>query len=102
MGGRSTNYDQHISSHIAGPFNGGEQFFASDCQRQPVHSEGALSYQANDRTMYYASAAKGFRIGGVNPQIDNAQPGCQAAKPGFIAQGHQVRSPVPAGLAVEL
>jgi hypothetical protein len=30
--------------------------------------------------MYYVTAAKGFRIGGVNPQIDNAQPGCQAAK----------------------
>ncbi len=37
--------------------------------------------------MYYINAAKGFRIGGVNPQIDNAQPACQAAKPGYIAKG---------------
>jgi outer membrane receptor protein involved in Fe transport len=87
MGGRSTNYDQHIDSHIAGPFNGGEQFFASNASGSPFTPKVALSYQANDRTMYYASAGKGFRIGGVNPQIDNAQPGCQAAKPGFIARG---------------
>jgi iron complex outermembrane receptor protein len=87
MGGRSTNYDQNISSHIAGPFNGGEQFFQSDASGSPFTPKVALSYQANDRTMYYFSAGKGFRIGGVNPQIDNAQPGCQAVKPGYIARG---------------
>jgi iron complex outermembrane recepter protein len=87
MGGRSTSYDQHITSFIAGPFNGGAQFFEANATGTPFTPKVALSYQANDRTMYYASAGKGFRIGGVNPQIDNAQPGCQAAKPGFIARG---------------
>jgi len=87
MGGRSTNYDQHITSFIAGPFNGGEQFFESNASGSPFTPKVSLSYQANDRTMYYVSAGKGFRIGGVNPQIDNAQPGCQAAKPGYIARG---------------
>ena len=87
LAGRSTSYDQHISSFIAGPFNGGEQFFESDATGSPFTPKVALSYQADNRTMYYVSAAKGFRIGGVNPQIDNAQPGCQAAKPGFIARG---------------
>ena len=87
MAGRSTKYDQHTTSFIAGPFNGGEQFFASDASGSPFTPKVVLSYQATDKTMYYVNAAKGFRIGGVNPQIDNVQPGCQAAKPGYIARG---------------
>jgi outer membrane receptor protein involved in Fe transport len=87
MAGRTTSYDQHITSFIAGPFNGGAQFFESDASGSPFTPKVSLSYQANDNTMYYVTAAKGFRIGGVNPQIDNAQPGCQAAKPGYIARG---------------
>ena len=87
MAGRSTHYTQHVTSFVAGPFNGGTQFFESDASGNPFTPRVALSYQASDRTMYYVNAAKGFRIGGVNPQIDNAQPACQAAKPGYIAKG---------------
>ncbi|HUQ51967.1 MAG TPA: TonB-dependent receptor [Gammaproteobacteria bacterium] len=87
VAGRTTSYDQNITSFIAGPFNGGAQFFESDASGSPFTPKVSLSYQATDDTMYYVTAAKGFRIGGVNPQIDNAQPGCQAAKPGFIARG---------------
>jgi outer membrane receptor protein involved in Fe transport len=87
MAGRSTHYTQHVTSFIAGPFNGGTQFFESDATGNPFTPKVSLSFQATDRTMYYATAAKGFRIGGVNPQIDNAQPACQAAKPGYIAKG---------------
>ena len=87
MAGRSTHYDQHVTSFIAGPFNGGTQFFEADASGNPFTPKVALSFQATDRTMYYVNAAKGFRIGGVNPQIDNAQPACQAAKPGYIARG---------------
>ena len=87
MAGRSTHYNQNVTSFIAGPFNGGTQFFEADASGTPFTPKVALSYQANDRTMYYVNAAKGFRIGGVNPQIDNAQPACQAAKPGYIARG---------------
>ena len=87
MAGRSTHYTQHVTSFIAGPFNGGTQFFEADASGNPFTPKLALSFQATDRTMYYVNAAKGFRIGGVNPQIDNAQPACQAAKPGYIARG---------------
>src|SRR5881394_918761 len=87
MAGRSTHYTQHVTSFIAGPFNGGTQFFEADASGTPFTPKVALSWQATDRTMYYVNAAKGFRIGGVNPQIDNAQPACQAAKPGYIAKG---------------
>jgi outer membrane receptor protein involved in Fe transport len=87
MAGRSTHYTQHVNSFIAGPFNGGSQSFDADASGSPFTPKLAVSWQATDRTMYYINAAKGFRIGGVNPQIDNAQPACQAAKPGYIAKG---------------
>jgi outer membrane receptor protein involved in Fe transport len=87
MAGRSTHYTQHVNSFIAGPFNGGSQSFDADASGNPFTPKVAVSWQATDKTMYYFNAAKGFRIGGVNPQIDNAQPACQAAKPGYIAKG---------------
>ena len=87
MAGRSTHYTQHVNSFIAGPFNGGSQSFDADASGNPFTPKVAVSWQATDKTMYYFNAAKGFRIGGVNPQIDNAQPACQAAKPGYIARG---------------
>jgi len=87
MAGRSTHYDQHVSSFIAGPFNGGSQSFDADASGNPFTPKLAVAWQATDKTMYYINAAKGFRIGGVNPQIDNAQPACQAAKPSYIARG---------------
>jgi len=87
MAGRSTHYTQHVNSFIAGPFNGGSQSFDANASGNPFTPKVAISWQATDKTMYYFNAAKGFRIGGVNPQIDNAQPACQAAKPGYIARG---------------
>jgi iron complex outermembrane receptor protein len=87
MAGRSTHYTQHVNSFIAGPFNGGSQSFDANASGNPFTPKVAISWQATDKTMYYFNAAKGFRIGGVNPQIDNAQPACQAAKPLYIARG---------------
>ena len=87
MAGRSTHYTQHVNSFIAGPFNGGSQSFDANASGNPFTPKVAISWQATDKTMYYFNAAKGFRIGGVNPQIDNAQPACQAAKPGYEARG---------------
>jgi len=87
MAGRSTHYTQHVNSFIAGPFNGGSQSFDANASGNPFTPKVAISWQATDKTMYYFNAAKDFRIGGVNPQIDNAQPACQAAKPLYIARG---------------
>jgi len=87
MAGRTTKYDQHFTSFTAGPFNGTPTFYAFEAKGTPFTPKVALSYQANDRTMYYINAAKGFRIGGVNPQIDNVQAACQQRKASLIAQG---------------
>lgn len=39
----------------------------------------AVTYAVTDKVNVYASAAKGFRIGGGNPQSNLSTPGCQAA-----------------------
>ena len=47
-------------------------------KENPINPKFSLSYQADANNMFYATAAKGFRIGGVNrPLPDNAQ--CRAA-----------------------
>ena len=87
MAGRSTHYAQHATSFTAGPFNGVPTFYSNEATGNPFTPKVALSYQASDRTMYYVNAAKGFRIGGINPQIDNPQAACQTQKANLIAQG---------------
>ncbi len=37
-----------------------------------------LSWQADSQMLFYVSGAKGYRPGGYNPQVNNAQPACQA------------------------
>ena len=59
------------------------------CNGEPEHTGGStpsttpvtprieLSYQADDRNLYYVSASKGSRVGGVNnPSIATDTPGC--------------------------
>ncbi|HVO47966.1 MAG TPA: TonB-dependent receptor [Steroidobacteraceae bacterium] len=43
----------------------------------PVTPRFGLAYQPDDRSLYYLSAAKGYRVGGVNnPSIATDRPGC--------------------------
>jgi outer membrane receptor protein involved in Fe transport len=44
----------------------------------PVTPQFSLSYKPNETNFFYATIAKGFRIGGVNTQIP---PSCQAVEP---------------------
>ncbi|MBS0419708.1 MAG: TonB-dependent receptor [Proteobacteria bacterium] len=45
--------------------------------KTPVTPRIGLEYQADDRNMYYVSAAKGARVGGVNnPSVPTDRPGC--------------------------
>jgi outer membrane receptor protein involved in Fe transport len=46
-------------------------------KEHPVTPKFGLTYQANDRNMFYATAAKGYRQGGVNTTAQT--PGCTAA-----------------------
>lgn len=52
-----------------GPAQGGPGADAGKQEEEPVTPKLGLSYQINDAHMIYATAAKGFRIGGVNRGI---------------------------------
>ena len=65
--------------HYDGPFNGGPGFFSGNERDKPVTPKADISWQPNSDTNFYVSVGKGYRVGGVNPQINNTQPACQTA-----------------------
>ncbi|HTB65111.1 MAG TPA: TonB-dependent receptor [Steroidobacteraceae bacterium] len=69
----------HTFLHYDGSFNGGPGFFSGNEIDKPVTPKADLTWQPTSNTTYYLSAAKGYRVGGVNPQINNTQPACQTA-----------------------
>jgi outer membrane receptor protein involved in Fe transport len=79
VGGRYAHYSENVSSFIAGPFNGtnGETFVGST-SGHTFDPKVAVTWQPDDQMLFYVSAAKGYRPGGYNPQVNNAQPACQA------------------------
>src|SRR4029077_16028448 len=87
-GGRYAHYSEHVNSFIAGPFNAtnGETFIG-DKSGGPFDPKVALTWQPNEQSLFYVSGAKGYRPGGYNPQVNNAQPACQAA---LAAEGRTV------------
>jgi len=78
-GGRYAHYSENVSSFIAGPFNGtnGETFVGST-SGDTFDPKVTATWQPDDRMLFYVSGAKGYRPGGYNPQVNNAQPACQA------------------------
>jgi iron complex outermembrane recepter protein len=69
----------HTDLHFDGSFNGGPGFFNGNETDKPVTPKAGLTWQPTASSTYYVSVAKGYRVGGVNPQINNTQPACQAA-----------------------
>jgi outer membrane receptor protein involved in Fe transport len=78
VGGRFAHYSEHVNSFIAGPFNGtnGETFIG-DTSGDTFDPKAAITWQPNDQSLLYVSGAKGYRPGGYNAQVNNAQPACQ-------------------------
>ena len=61
---------------------------ASAPSTTPVTPKIGLSYQPDARNLYYVSASKGTREGGVNnPSVASGRPGCPAGLVGPIAYG---------------
>ena len=78
-GARYAHYSEHVESFIAGPFNGTDgETFIGDNSGHTFDPKFVASYQATETSMFYVSGAKGYRPGGYNPQVNNAQPACQA------------------------
>jgi iron complex outermembrane recepter protein len=79
VGGRYAHYSEHVNSFIAGPFNGtnGETFIG-DTSGDTFDPKAVITWQPDGKSLFYISGAKGFRPGGYNAQVNNAQPACQA------------------------
>ena len=56
-----------------GPFNGGDSGASGGESETPVSPKVGLNYKPNEDLLVYASAAKGFRPGGANTPVPEAQ-----------------------------
>lgn len=70
-----TKFD--FNEYQEGVFAGGYQVQSGSQSQTPVTPKFVASYQMNPNNLFYASVAKGFRMGGVNAPIA-ATPGCTA------------------------
>jgi outer membrane receptor protein involved in Fe transport len=78
VGGRYAHYSEHVNSFIAGPFNGTNgETFVGDTSGDTFDPKLAVTWTPDDTHLFYMSGAKGYRPGGYNPQVNNAQPHCQ-------------------------
>ena len=80
------------SSNISGPFFGGAEVRRTSGQETPVTPRVGISYQAGRGALFYASAAKGFRVGGANAPV-TALCDADLASLGIGADANGVRQP---------
>jgi iron complex outermembrane recepter protein len=97
-GGRWSQTKSHTSLRFDGPFNGGPGFFEGDEEDTPFTPKLGATWQPDDASTYYVSIGKGYRVGGVNPQTNNTQPGCQSALATFGLTGKLLQTYDPDSL----
>jgi iron complex outermembrane recepter protein len=69
-GVRVAKVDVSAFRDAIGPIAGANASYSAQTSETPVTPKFGLSYQASDSTLFYASASKGYRIGGINgPQL---------------------------------
>ena len=69
-GVRVAQVDVSAFRDAIGPIAGANASYSSKTSETPVTPKVGVSYQASDSTLLYASAGKGYRIGGINgPQL---------------------------------
>jgi outer membrane receptor protein involved in Fe transport len=67
---RVARIDVALARTARGPIAGGAADFSTSSSETPVTPKFGVSYQVSGSTLLYASAAKGYRIGGINgPQL---------------------------------
>jgi outer membrane receptor protein involved in Fe transport len=74
-----------FQNYQTGPFNTGTTQASNSRSNTPVTPKGTLSYQLTEKTLVYASAAKGYRIGGGNAELPLSL--CNAALGAIGLQG---------------
>jgi outer membrane receptor protein involved in Fe transport len=98
VGGRWSETKSHTSLKFDGSFNGGPGFFEGDETDKPFTPKLGLTWRPNDDSTYYLSIGKGYRVGGVNPQTNNAQAACQTALATFGLTGKLLQTYDPDSL----
>jgi iron complex outermembrane receptor protein len=78
-GARWASQKSNTNLHFDGSFNGGPGFFSGEETDHPFTPKVGITWRPNDDSTYYFSAGEGYRVGGVNPQTNNAQAACQTA-----------------------
>ena len=68
-GGRWFDYEQNFDEDYGGFFNGEPTSGNIDTSESDFSPKFGISYQHNDDVLIYGSAAKGFRLGGVNDPL---------------------------------
>lgn len=84
----------NVSSDARGPVVGPPAIDVGEQKETPVTPKFGVSYQLNDDTLLYATAAKGYRVGGYNPEVGAP---CAAQLTGlglFDANGKPARPPL--------
>lgn len=66
---RGSQTKVEASAQYRGPVVGPAVSDAGSQEESPVTPKAGVSYKFNDDNMMYATAAKGFRIGGYNPRV---------------------------------
>jgi outer membrane receptor protein involved in Fe transport len=66
---RASDAKFSAAAHYEGPVVGPAVSDTGSQTEHPVTPKGGLSYKIDDDNMVYATAAKGFRIGGYNPRV---------------------------------
>ena len=78
VGGRYAHYSESVNSFIAGPFNGTNgETFTGTTSGSTFDPRAVITWQPDSQMLFYVSGAKGYRPGGYNAQVNNAQPACQ-------------------------
>lgn len=78
---RWSHFKTDSTLFLAGPFNGGNFSFAGGASSSAVTPQAGLTWQPNSASLYYISAGKGYRTGGVNDQTTSLIPTCHVAAP---------------------
>jgi iron complex outermembrane recepter protein len=68
-GARYEKASEDLSFTSAGYFSSGDGPFYSSATGSKTTPKGVISYDVSESTMVYASAAEGFRIGGINRPV---------------------------------
>ena len=78
VGGRWSDTSSRTDNHLEGPFAGGHQVTGGRGDDRAFTPKVTLAWQKDSRNLFYVSAGKGFRPGGINTLTTNGQANCLA------------------------